>query len=455
VLLGLVGTLIALQRAIDAERLAEARLADATAALERADQQAEIAEAAKAFLTEDLLAAANPDAMGGDAPVREVLRAASERIGERTDLDPLFKSEILLSMGKTLSVAGEFELARGHLEEALAIREELYGDDHLLTVDALKELGSAYVIASQVEPSRVERSKRVLDVRMRDLGPEHNQTLVAMNDYALALDDLNRDDEAIPVYEEAIEMARATLGPDSEREATLLHNFAAVMEQRDAARSEEMYREALRIRAKVLGPEHSRTLLAANSLASFYWSADRLDEAEPIYVETLAARIELLGETHPHTLNSMDNLGTLYLKRGDWDRAMAHTGRALEIIRAEFGPRSFRAARTMNNVAAIHRGMGDYAEAERIFGEAYDILRSQDGRELYAGWIRRNQGHMLWELERYDEAESAMVEAVAVLSEVSGDGDFRTRSALTLLGDFYEDRGRTDEAAATRARLGD
>ena len=453
-LIGLIGVSIALGQARRAEARARASLAQTQEALTRADQQSRIAQAAKEFLTNDLLAAANPDAQGPDTPVREVLRAASDRIDHQQDMDPLFRSEILVSLGKTMLGVGEYDRAKHHLEDAISIRREVLGDDDLLTVDAMKDLDTVLVQLGNHTADRLPTVRHVFEVRKAKLGEDDPQTIVSWNDYALALEDAGRMDESRREFEGALEAARRVEGEESARVATILHNLGWQYDDAgETDKAEASLKEAFRIRKKVLGPRASRTLLSENSLASFYWAQDRVDEAEPLAREAYQARLEILGERHPHTINSMDNLGTLYLKMGKLDRALELSGRALELREEIQGPNHRQTLTTMNNVAAIRRTAGEYPEAEALYAEAYKRAKSVEGEEMIAGWVRRSQGDVLWKLGRNDEAEAAMRDAIEILSASVGPDNSRTSLARDLLAEFLDDQGRGDEAAAVRSSV--
>src|SRR5271165_6870754 len=66
--------------------------------------------------------------------------------------------------------------------------------------------------------------------------------------------------EAIPLAEKAVEIARRVRGPEHPDTATCLISLAALYQvMGEYAKAEPLYQEALRIYRKVLGPEHPDT----------------------------------------------------------------------------------------------------------------------------------------------------------------------------------------------------
>jgi tetratricopeptide (TPR) repeat protein len=67
----------------------------------------------------------------------------------------------------------------------------------------------------------------------------------------------------------------------------------------DYASAEPLSREVLRIRQKVLGPEHSDTATSLNNLAVLYQDVGEYAKAEPLYREALRIDEKVLGSEHP------------------------------------------------------------------------------------------------------------------------------------------------------------
>src|SRR5271165_4756914 len=89
------------------------------------------------------------------------------------------------------------------------------------------------------------------------------------------------------------------------------------------AKAEPLYREALRIRHKVLGNEHPDTATSLNNLALLYHEMGEYAKAEPLYREALRIRQKVLGPEHPSTAASLNNLALLCFDLGQIDEATA------------------------------------------------------------------------------------------------------------------------------------
>jgi Domain of unknown function (DUF4062)/Tetratricopeptide repeat len=120
-----------------------------------------------------------------------------------------------------------------------------------------------------------ELSQRMLDARVRVLGPEHPDTL------------------------------------------TTRHNLARwTGEAGDAARARDQYAALLPIDERVLGPEHPRTLDTRGSLANYTGQAGDAAGARDQYAALLPIEERVLGPEHPRTLDTAATSPTSLGRRG-------------------------------------------------------------------------------------------------------------------------------------------
>src|SRR5271165_6468823 len=71
-------------------------------------------------------------------------------------------------------------------------------------------------------------------------------------------------------------------------------------------------------------------------LAELYEDMSRYAEAEPLYQEALKIRQKVLGPEHPDTATSLNNLALLYVRMGDYGKASQEAGIS-EAVVADYG----------------------------------------------------------------------------------------------------------------------
>ena len=92
-----------------------------------------------------------------------------------------------------------------------------------------------------------------------------------------------------------------------------------------------------------------------NNLAVLYQGQGRYAEAEPLYKRALAIREKALGPDHPDVAASLNNLAVLYAAQGRYADAEPLYKRSLAIREKVFGPDHSDVALSLNNLAAVRR----------------------------------------------------------------------------------------------------
>jgi len=257
---------IELEEANEAERLAK----------EEAETRRQESEAVLQFFQDRVLAAARPEdqegGLGINATIRAAVDAAEPQIEDSFADQPLVEASIREALGSTYRYLGEAQLA-------------IQQHDH----------------ARQIRRSR--------------LGSGHRDTLLSMNNLALAYQDAGRPDKALPIHEETLSLMKQNFGPDHPDTLISMNNVAEAY--RHAGRLDEamsIQESTLKLRKEKLGPDHPHTLSSMNNLAQVHEDAGRMDTALPIYEETLKLITQKLGAEHFDTLAVMGNLAMAYLK---------------------------------------------------------------------------------------------------------------------------------------------
>ena len=147
----------------------------------------------------------------------------------------------------------------------------------------------ARVLAGEGELAGAEGSlKSAWDKARKELGKEHEETLVCMSTYATFLRRVGRYGEAEPLFREALDGFRRSLGDSHPNTLSSICNLAGLLKDRGKlGEAEPLLREALYGFRRTLGDSHPDTLLSINNLALLLRAQGKLGEAEPLYREAL------------------------------------------------------------------------------------------------------------------------------------------------------------------------
>jgi len=110
-----------------------------------------------------------------------------------------------------------------------------------------------------------------------------------------------------------------------------MNNIAFTLEKEGRyAEAESVYRDALQVQRRVLGPQHPDTLLTMDNLNNTLAEQGRYAEAERLCRETLDIRRRVLGPEHRDTATSKYELAGLLARQGRPNEALAELRDAVD-----------------------------------------------------------------------------------------------------------------------------
>ncbi|WP_353482849.1 CHAT domain-containing tetratricopeptide repeat protein [Haliscomenobacter sp.] len=229
-------------------------------------------------------------------------------------------------------------------------------------------------------------------------------------------------DKALEVNAAAEKLALEKLGKESAAYGNCAFNRGRVNAlKRDNPEAEKWYLEAIAIREKVLGKQHSDYAGALNNLAILYKSMGKYDQAEPLYLEAMETRKKALGIEHPNYAASLYNLALFFQDIGKYEKAELLLLEAREIFGKVRGKEHPDYAASMNGLALIYMDMGKYEKAEILYLEAKTIREKVQGKDNsdYAESLN-NLASLYRSMGNYEKAEQLHLQAIAIKGKILG-----------------------------------
>ena len=410
--------------------------------------------AAAALVASALLAATAISVWQARAAIEAKKQAAAKAVAEHAAREEseaitefftgVFESPDPARDGRTITVAETLDRAAKKLETDLANQP----DRRAALQATLGRTYEALGLARQAIPLQEKVREYYLAVH----GPDHPDTLSALQNLAISYLDAGRQDEALKLQEEGLALSRKVLGQEHPDTLDAMQNLG-ISYSRVGRRSEalKLREESLALSRKVNGPEHPRTLLAIRNLSLSYLDAGRRDQALKLQEAELALSRKVNGPDHPRTLEAMHNLANSYTQVGRWDEARKLFEEVLLLCRKVLGPEHPNTLNAMIGLANSYNLAGRRDEALKLFEEVLLLCRKVLGPEhpdtlsamLGLGNSYSRDGHR-------DEALKVREEALTLSRKVLGPEHPDTLKAMAGLGESYAEAGRRDEALKLR-----
>ena len=435
-------------------REAQAR-AEALAAGYEAERQAKISKAVSDFLRKDLLASVDPYvAQGREVTVRSFLDAASEKLENKFDQEPLVEASIRHTLGNTYRNIGEFGPAQTHLERAQKIRIEQLGEQDPETLSTIEGLARVYWRQGRYDDAQ-SLFTRTVEGRRKVLGQEHPDTLSSMNGLAVLYFSQGRYNEAESLYAKMLDVSRDALGEEDVSTLWFMGNLATVYRfQGRYNEAELLYLKATEHESRVLGAGHPDTLYSMNGLAMLYIAQGRYDQAERLLLDTLEMGRIVLGDGHPDTLYSMNALAILCTAQGRYDEAEQLLTDAFDLGSLTLGQEHPSTLTTMNCLALLYKEKALYEESELLYLNTLDIRQQLLGEE-HPDTLNSAHGlAMLYiVLGRHEKAEQLLIKTHDSRRRVLGETHPDVLDSINGLIELYQAWGKPEKADEWRAKL--
>lgn len=189
----------------------------------------------------------------------------------------------------------------------------------------------------------------------------------------------------------------------------------------DLVTGEMLVRDALKVREKSLGPEHSITLESVSILASILEKQGKYYEAELLGRRALENNEKHLGSEHIDTMMNVSELASVLQKQGKYSEAELLSRRGLENTQKLLGSEHLITLTSMNRLALILRGQGKYKEAESLFREALEKRENMLGSGHQSVLVNMNNLALVMQDQgKYEQAQSLCRRALQKKREVFG-----------------------------------
>jgi tetratricopeptide (TPR) repeat protein len=254
--------------------------------------------------------------------------------------------------------------------------EETRGMRHGNTLVAWNNLAVSLANLNHREEALV-RLERVADVAENWLGPDHRYAFGARVNVATTAKELGRVAEAADIERQLVDRAVRVFGPDHPSTLQTEANLALSLKQLGQVDEAEERMESLAKRTvSALGPDHPLNLILAVNRAELCLDRDRPRQAVDI-VEPIRQRFApRLGDGHLFILALDSVVGAARCAVGDTETGVATLQATVEAQRSLGGPNDQQALLTLIRLGEGLAASGDHDAASSTLREAVDIAEA-------------------------------------------------------------------------------
>ena len=314
---------------------------------------------------------------------RSLLETAVTR---RRGLRPAAPGELgtsLSDLGDLLTLRAEYPSADRSYREAIALQNAQPESRRDQAALARSYLGLGNELAAQGRFQDAEGSLRqALAIERKRFQRANEDTARTLQSLGKVVDKLGRPAEALPLMQEAVAMQRKLWGAQPYPDLADAINDLGLLEldQGDYRQSEQLFRESIAMKRRLLGDKHPEIATGLNNLALVLDDDGDLAGAETAYRQAIAMQRELLGNAHPAVANTLNNLAYVLYERGQVRNALATEREALAIYRKLFPGDNPQIAGILNSMGYWFFEAKEYPQARRYIEEGLGMRQRLFGK---------------------------------------------------------------------------
>ena len=443
--LGVVGTSIGLVQANRQRVAAEQAQADAR-------READNTKAINEFF-KDMIGAANPFTPGSmplrapatEATVRELLLNATARVEQHFADRPKLEAEMRATLSSALFSLGRYDEAEAQGRLALDIRRRELGEVHRDTLQSMREL-SAIASHQGRATEAVALIRGVYEGHLRGLGPDDPTTRNAASWLATMLGPVGGYREAETLLRGLLELPEGAGDDELQNVVWSMGTLAGVLT--DQGKLQEG--ESLARRAQELGSTGSdgiAVLFAKMKLAIALCEQGRYAEAEAAQQAVVRGFEQLFGQNHPFVPALTGLLASILAEKGELNEAETMLREVFQTQQRELGHHHSYTLTTLLELVDVLNAREEFEEAELLARDIIPFLRREFGKEG-VDRLRALNGLALalCGLGRLEEAEVAFREVVETSEHVYTSGFCYLPVFQAHFGRCLTDLNRFEEA---------
>ncbi len=246
-------------------------------------------------------------------------------------------SRALANLAAAYMLTGRLARSQELQEEALAIKRDWFGADHIEVGYSVANLSYIHTDFEEFEQSETLK-REAITIFSKHLGESHPNIGIILGGLAANMVAQKKYTDAEATYFDALSRIQTSYGANSMAEVPIQIGMGTLYGRQDRFEEAELhFREALRIIMSI-NAEHSYVAVARAGIAKLPLSTLNVEEREQYFSEAIAQLLKTEGPNTPRVTNMQMDFAAFLMEQGEASRAqtlfrtgLEHLGEAIPV----------------------------------------------------------------------------------------------------------------------------
>ena len=350
-------------------------------------------------------------------------------------------------IGDVWNTKGQYDKALEYFERGLKISIDYYGESDPNVANVLTRIGDIWNSKGQYD-SAIKCFENVLKIYINYNDEYHPSVAAVMTRIGGVLYTQGHFVRALEYFENALKVYKDCQGESHHNVASTLTRIGDVLEtQGQYDKALDYFEQTLKIRLDCYGTSHPSVAVSYYKLGGICNTKGQYDKALEYYEKDLKISIEFYGESHPDVASTLKRIGDIWKTKGQYEKAMDYFVKDLKISIDCYGESHPSVATSLNSIGLVQLRLRQYSQSLNSFDKVLPIyLESYGKNHRDSAGTKRNRARALMGLNRYDEAEQMLTEAVLALKESELEHDLVLAHAYQRYAELYRLTRRLEDA---------
>lgn len=377
---------------------------------------------------------------------RGALRTFKEN---KVDVDYAIVVKTLDLLGRTHEKLKDNDSALRCFSEGIRLVRWKMGENHEFVIDMLCRSG--YIKQRLgLDDEAIELYDDAIDVMKRS-GRQDEQLCNTVETLGLLVQSQKEYDRAKELLSEAYRLYETVVGQDDLRSAGAVLKLGRVLDlQGSHEAAMQCYRETLRVQRAHLTPDHEDVAETLYCMGANLSLRHLSEESIKCFQQALSMQRNAHGDNHLLVARTLNKLATSYKVVGSFDKAIVCYKEALRVFTSSGSTDAMKIAEISYEMAESHEANANYQAAIFKFKDALNIWRAVEGQNPQLATVLQKLGLVHLKAGDNEDAIEYLSEALELFEEEAdqNSNEFLLASTVAGLAKSFSNVGSYDSAIA-------